>query len=278
MLEKSGDDRFASKSGGAPAVGLRYERTAGLPGAWRGSDERALSAARPGDGALRDRLKALAHPDGDRQLHPRVPRACRRHLAVGPTGGARVGPALILRRGRPDTIISDNGTEYTSNDMLAWADDTGVGWHYIAPDKPQPNGFNEKFNGRLHDELLNETLFRSLRTPRPSSKPGGATTTKPGRTRSWDDGRPRPTHRRLLDTAAGLLRWLMLLRPIYCQPHQHQFRSTRDSRCGWMRNRGHVSPKRDVAHHRVRPHALQLGIPPYSAFTPRDSNMSIPPS
>ena len=37
-----------------------------------------------------------------------------------------------------------------------------VGWHYIAPGKPQQNGYNESFNGRLCDELLNETLFRSL--------------------------------------------------------------------------------------------------------------------
>ena len=37
-----------------------------------------------------------------------------------------------------------------------------IGWHSIAPGKPQQNGFNESFNGRLRDELLNETLFRSL--------------------------------------------------------------------------------------------------------------------
>ncbi len=43
-----------------------------------------------------------------------------------------------------------------------WADDSKVGWHYIAPGKPQQNGFIESFNGRLRDELLNETLFRSL--------------------------------------------------------------------------------------------------------------------
>ena len=35
-------------------------------------------------------------------------------------------------------------------------------WHYIAPGKRQQNGHNESFNGRLRDELLNETLFRSL--------------------------------------------------------------------------------------------------------------------
>ena len=69
---------------------------------------------------------------------------------------------IIRRRGRPETIVSDNGTEYTSNAILEWADDTGVGWHYIAPGKPQQNGFNESFNDRLRDELLNETLFRTL--------------------------------------------------------------------------------------------------------------------
>jgi putative transposase len=70
---------------------------------------------------------------------------------------------IIRRRGRrPDAIVSDNGTELTSNTILNWADETGVGWHYIAPGKPQQNGFIESFNGRLRDELLNETLFRSL--------------------------------------------------------------------------------------------------------------------
>ena len=59
-------------------------------------------------------------------------------------------------------MVSDNGTELTSNAILKWADDTRVGWHYIAPGKPQQNGFIESFNGRLRDELLNETLFRSL--------------------------------------------------------------------------------------------------------------------
>ncbi|GGC94987.1 hypothetical protein GCM10010994_60880 [Chelatococcus reniformis] len=59
-------------------------------------------------------------------------------------------------------IVSDNGTEFTSNVILGWADETGVGWRYIAPGKPQQNGFIESFNGRLRDEPLNETLFRSL--------------------------------------------------------------------------------------------------------------------
>ena len=59
-------------------------------------------------------------------------------------------------------IVSDNGSELTSNAILSWADETRVAWHYIAPGKPMQNGFVESFNGRLRDEKLNETLFSSL--------------------------------------------------------------------------------------------------------------------
>jgi len=50
----------------------------------------------------------------------------------------------------------------TSNAILGWSDRQKVAWHYIAPGKPVQNAFIESFNGRLRDELLNETLFRSL--------------------------------------------------------------------------------------------------------------------
>lgn len=70
--------------------------------------------------------------------------------------------AVIARRGGPMSIVSDNGTEFTSMAILRWSQETQVGWHYIAPGKPTQNAFIESFNGRLRDELLNETLFRSL--------------------------------------------------------------------------------------------------------------------
>ena len=93
-------------------------------------------------------------------------RECLALVADTSLSGRRVArelDAIIAQRGRrPDTIVSDNGTEYTSNAILGWADETGVGWHCIAPGKPQQNGYNESFNGRLRDELLNETLLRSL--------------------------------------------------------------------------------------------------------------------
>jgi putative transposase len=70
--------------------------------------------------------------------------------------------ALIAARGRPAMCVSDNGTELTGIAILRWSQQTGVDWHYIAPGKPQQNAFVESFNGRLRDELLNETLFASL--------------------------------------------------------------------------------------------------------------------
>jgi len=79
--------------------------------------------------------------------------------------GARVArelDALIVRRGRPKSCVSDNGTELTSMVMLKWTEANGVAWHYIAPGKPQQNAFIESFIGRLRDECLNETLFSSL--------------------------------------------------------------------------------------------------------------------
>ena len=75
---------------------------------------------------------------------------------------ARELDAVIVSRGRPVTIVSDNGTELTSMAILRWSQETGVDWHYIAPGKPTQNAFAESFNGRLRDELLNETLFTSL--------------------------------------------------------------------------------------------------------------------
>jgi len=54
------------------------------------------------------------------------------------------------------------GTELTSNAVLAWSGGAGVEWHYIAPGKPTQNGFVESFNGRMRDELLNETLFFTI--------------------------------------------------------------------------------------------------------------------
>jgi putative transposase len=69
---------------------------------------------------------------------------------------------IVAERGKPEMIVSDNGTELTCNAVLKWAEDNAVAWHYIAPGKPQQNGFAESFNGKLRDECLNEHVFASL--------------------------------------------------------------------------------------------------------------------
>jgi putative transposase len=102
---------------------------------------------------------------------------------------ARELNAVVRLYGKPQTIVSDNGTELTSRAILRWQNDTGVSWHYIAPGKPTQNAFIESFNARLRDELLNEEAFDTLNdarrklarwrydynTVRPHSALGGST-------------------------------------------------------------------------------------------------------
>ncbi len=96
-------------------------------------------------------------------------RECLATVVDNSISGERVARELdriAERRGFPCMIVSDNGTELTSNAMLKWQQDRSVEWHYIAPGKPMQNGFVESFNGRLRDECLNEHLFRSYRHAR----------------------------------------------------------------------------------------------------------------
>ncbi|MCA2412121.1 IS3 family transposase [Rhizobium leguminosarum] len=94
-----------------------------------------------------------------------VTRECLAAIPDTSISGRRVArelTTLIERRGKPDMIVSDNGTEFTSNAILAWSKDHKVEWHYIAAGKPMQNGYVESFNGRMRDELLNESLFFGL--------------------------------------------------------------------------------------------------------------------
>jgi putative transposase len=93
-------------------------------------------------------------------------RECLGLVADTSLSGLRVGRELDriaeMRGCRPMVIVSDNGTELTSHAILRWQEERSVLWHYIAPGKPQQNGFVESFNGRFRDECLNEHLFSSL--------------------------------------------------------------------------------------------------------------------
>jgi len=74
----------------------------------------------------------------------------------------RVLDRLIERHGAPEMITIDNGTEFDSKAMDAWAFKNKVRLHFIRPGKPNENAFIESFNGRFRDECLNENLFETL--------------------------------------------------------------------------------------------------------------------
>ena len=75
---------------------------------------------------------------------------------------ARELAALVTRRGRPDLIVNDHGTEFTSSAVLAFIQATKVDWRYITPGKPTENAFAESFQGRMRDACLNAHLFFSM--------------------------------------------------------------------------------------------------------------------
>ena len=75
---------------------------------------------------------------------------------------SRVLERVALTRGLPDVITVDNGPEFISKVLDAWAFSNGVKLHFIQPGKPTQNAYIESFNGKFRDECLNEHVFVSL--------------------------------------------------------------------------------------------------------------------
>ena len=73
---------------------------------------------------------------------------------------------LFTDRGPPDHIRSDNGREFSSQAVRSWLDRIGVKTLFIEPGSPWENGYNESFNGKLRDELLNTEIFYTLKEAR----------------------------------------------------------------------------------------------------------------
>jgi putative transposase len=69
---------------------------------------------------------------------------------------------VIERRGQPEALRCDNGPELTSRHFLGWCEERKIQLIHIQPGKPMHNGHVESFNGRLRDECLNASWFRSL--------------------------------------------------------------------------------------------------------------------
>jgi putative transposase len=162
-------------------------------------------------------------------------RECLALVADTSLSGVRVArelDAVLARRGRPLGCVSDNGTELTSDAILKWSQNRQVEWHSIAPGKPQQNAFVESFNGRLHDECLNETLFTSLPHAERCWPVGRPTTTTSGRTQLTRA--PRPP--RSAGEPSRLGCWKPLLTPL---PQRQTI--TKDSRSARRNFRAQVS-------------------------------------
>jgi putative transposase len=70
---------------------------------------------------------------------------------------------VMLMRGVPEHIRSDNGAEMTAKVVRNWLTQVGANTLFIEPGSPWENGYCESFNGKLRDELLNGEIFYSLK-------------------------------------------------------------------------------------------------------------------
>ncbi len=98
--------------------------------------------------------------------------------------GAKVVAALeraTRRHGCPKIIQVDNGSEFQSKALDAWACAHQVKLDFIRPGKPVENSFIESFNARVRDECLNASVFLSLADARSKWMPGGEITTRVAR-------------------------------------------------------------------------------------------------
>jgi transposase InsO family protein len=146
---------------------------------------------------------------------------------------------LIDQRSKPGVIVSYNGTELTSNAVLAWCGEMGVEWHYIAPGKPMQNGYVESYSSRMRGELLNETLLLSMAHARVETATWVEDYTGNCHTRPWDCVKPVAFAAVLHSNE--LLRYALraplrraLLQPRLCAT------TPSDSNLSWWKAGGHV--------------------------------------
>ena len=83
-------------------------------------------------------------------------------VSIGGERVCRILDRLFIGRPLPETVILDNGPEFSGMALDAWAGQHGVRLHFIQPGKPVQNAFIESFNGKFRDECLNEHWFLTL--------------------------------------------------------------------------------------------------------------------
>lgn len=92
-------------------------------------------------------------------------RECLGLVADTSLSGVRVArelDRLMVEHGRPKLIVSDNGSEFTSNAILVWANSAKVEWHLHRARQADAERFHRELQRPSRDELLNETLFSTL--------------------------------------------------------------------------------------------------------------------
>lgn len=106
---------------------------------------------------------------------------------------------LVGMRGAPESITTDNGSEFAGQAMDVWAHQAGVKLDFIRPGRPVQNGYIESFNGRLRDECLNIDVFSNLADDGRSWNVGVAITIRHALIAPWQTG-----HRKSLRKPYGL--------------------------------------------------------------------------
>jgi putative transposase len=69
---------------------------------------------------------------------------------------------VMTRKGTPDYLRSDNGSEFIAKHLRKWLSEMEVAPMYIMPGSPWENGFVESFNGTMANELFNREIFDTI--------------------------------------------------------------------------------------------------------------------
>lgn len=69
---------------------------------------------------------------------------------------------IIEWRGQPKTLRCDNGPEYISGALLAWANKRGIRIQYTQPGNPQQNAYIERYNRTVRYAWLAQSLFATI--------------------------------------------------------------------------------------------------------------------
>jgi transposase InsO family protein len=179
-------------------------------------------------------------------------RECLTLVADTSISGLRVArklDRLLVARGKPRTIVSDNGTELTSNAILRWADDHKVAWHFIAPGKPGAECLRRVVHGPPPGRVAQRDAvpLAPARARHPRSVAGRLQQRAPTLAARLDE----PSHLR----RSTAVRYAALRRRLRSADRRHHrpagYNRTPDSNRNWIKVRGNVNEGQIVEYEEV---------------------------